>query len=84
MLCITLLKTLPGKYTDAIRLFKNPHMPPGVKVREYLAVFGDYDCIIVYEAASEEAAAEFVVQFGEIAQPSTMVAFPVEKLKWTR
>ncbi len=81
---VTLLKSLPGKYTEAIRLFKNPKLPPGVKINSFLALFGDYDCVVTFEAENEEAAAQFVVQFGEVAHPTTLTAFPVENLRWTR
>lgn len=84
MLFVTLLKALPGKYTDAIRLFKNPKFPDGIKIQEFLGLFGEFDCLIVFEGPDEERAAEFVVQFGNLADPKTLVAFPVDKLKWTK
>jgi len=84
MLFVTLLKALPGKYTDAIRLFKNPKIPEGIKIQEFLGLFGEFDCIIVFEGPDEERAAEFVVQFGNLADPKTLLAFPVDKFKWTK
>lgn len=84
MLFVTLLKSSAGSYTEAIRDFKKVKVPEGVKIREYLAVFGEYDCVVVFEAVSEEKAAEFILQLGDYATLTTLVAFPVEKLKWTR
>jgi uncharacterized protein with GYD domain len=84
MLFVTLLKSLPGKYTEAIRLMKNPKIQDGIVIKHFMGVFGEFDVVIVYEAPTEEKAAEFVVQFGNVADPKTMVAFPAEKLKWTK
>jgi len=84
MMFVTLLKALPGKYTDAIRLFKNPKVQEGITIKEFLGLFGEFDCLIVFEGPNEERAAEFVVQFGNVADPKTLVAFPVDKLKWTK
>ena len=84
MYFVTLLKSLPGKYTEAIRLFKNPKIPEGIKIIEFLGLFGEFDCVILYQSPDEEKAAEFVVQFGNLADPKTLVAFPVDQLKWTR
>ena len=81
---MTLLKSLPGKYTEAIRLFKHPKVPEEVKIVQFLATFGEWDCFILFEAQSEEVAARFIVQFGEVANSTTLVCFPVEQLHWTR
>ena len=40
MFFVTLLKSLPGKYTEAIRLFKNPKIPEGVRILNFLGLFG--------------------------------------------
>jgi len=84
MMFVTLLKSLPGKYTEAIRLFKNPKVPEGIKIHEFLGLFGEFDCLIVFEGPNEEKAAEFVVQFGTLSDPKTLVAFPANQLKWTK
>lgn len=69
---------------DAIRKLKNPNIPKGVKIREYLGVFSLHDAIIIFEAPDENLAVEFVGQFGEFFKTTTAVAFPVEGYKWTR
>jgi len=79
-----LLRSRAGMYSQAIRLFKNAKIPKDVKIHEFLGMFGAYDCVVIFEAPNEETAAEFVVQFGDAADPLTMMAFPVEALKWTR
>ncbi|MEM2900145.1 MAG: GYD domain-containing protein [Thermoplasmata archaeon] len=84
MLLVTYMSAIAGKYTEAIRAFKNPKIPKGIKIIEFLGTFGEYDAVIVFEAQDEENAAEFIVQFGEVATPKTLVAFPVEKFKWTK
>ena len=84
MIFITSLKAVPGRYQDAIRQYKNCKAPKNIKIREFLGTFGDVDCLLVFEAPDEGAAAEFVMQFSEYSVPMTHVAFPVEKYKWTR
>jgi uncharacterized protein with GYD domain len=81
---LTTLRFLPGHYEQAVRSYKNPKVPHGVKVREFLGVFGDSDALVIFEAPDEGTAAEFVVQFSEHSHTSTSVVFPVESYKWTR
>ena len=75
---------LPGQYEAAVRTYKNPKVPHGVKVREFLGMFGEVDAVVIFEAPDEGTAAEFVVQFSEHSHTSTAVVFPVESYKWTR
>lgn len=84
MLFLTTLRFLPGKHEQAIRTYKNPRVMQGVKVREFLGVFGDEDALVIFEAPDEGTAAEFVVQFSEHSHTQTSVVFPVESYKWTR
>jgi hypothetical protein len=83
MIFATFLNVLPGYYSRAIKIFKNPEVPEGVKVREALWMFGKPDAVIIFEAENETCAGDFVVQFGEYCEPRTALAFPVEKLHWT-
>ncbi len=84
MLFLTTLRFLPGKYEAAIRVYKNPKVPQGVKIREFMGVFGEQDALVIFEAPDEGTAAEFVVQFSEHSHTATSVVFPVESYKWTR
>jgi uncharacterized protein with GYD domain len=81
---VTFLTSLPGKYHEAVRLFKHPKIPKKVQIIEFLGLFGRPDAIIIFDAPDESTAAEFIIQFGEVAELKTAVAFPVEKYKWTR
>lgn len=81
---LTTLRFLAGHYEQAVRSYKNPKVPSGVKVREFLGVFGDSDALVIFEAPDEGTAAEFVVQFSEHSHTATSVVFPVESYKWTR
>ncbi len=65
-------------------MLKNPRVPDGVRIREYLGIFSSHDAIIIYEAPDEGTAVEFVGQFGEYFKTETAVGFPVEEFKWTR
>jgi hypothetical protein len=82
MIFATFLNVLPGYYSKAIKVFKNPDVPDGVKIRESLWMFGKPDAVIIFEAENETCAGDFVVQFGEYCEPRTALAFPVEKLHW--
>ena len=81
---MTHLTSQPGQFVDAIRTLKNPRVPEGVTIREYLGVFSTNDAIIIFEAPDEGTAVEFVGQFAEAFKTETAVAFPVEGYKWTR
>jgi hypothetical protein len=81
---VTNLEAQPGRFFEAIRMLKNPKIPKGVKIREYLGVFSSHDAIIIFEAPDENLAVEFVGQFGEFFKSATAVAFPVEGYKWTQ
>jgi uncharacterized protein with GYD domain len=83
LLFVTHLSALPGRYTEAIRTLKNPKIPQGIRIREYLGVFSVHDAIMIFEAPDEASAVEFVGQFGETFKTETAVGFPVEEFKWT-
>ncbi len=82
MLFVTSMNIIPGNYTKAIKLFKNPVFPPDVKVHEFLWMFGIPDAILLFEAPNEETAGEFILQFGEVAELKTAVGFPIDKMRW--
>jgi uncharacterized protein with GYD domain len=76
------MNIIPGNYTKAIKLFKNPALPQEVKILEFLWMFGIPDAILVFQAPNEETAGEFIIQFGEVAEVKTAVGFPIDKLRW--
>jgi uncharacterized protein with GYD domain len=78
------LRFMPGHYEQAVRTYKNPKVPAGIKVLQFWGMFGENDALLIFEAAEESAAAEFVVQFREHSHTSTSVIFPVADYKWTR
>jgi uncharacterized protein with GYD domain len=77
------LKVLPGQFEEATRLFKHPKLPNNVMVHEFFALFGKPDAVVIFEAADASTAADFVVQFGRVAETTTSLALPIEELKWT-
>jgi uncharacterized protein with GYD domain len=83
MLFVTFLTSIPGKYVEAVRVFKHPNLLPGIKIRMFLGLFGKPDALLIFEAPDESTAAEFIIQFGDVAELQTGVAFPVEDYKWT-
>ena len=82
MLFITSMNIIPGQYTKAIKLFKNPNAPEKIIIKNFLWMFGIPDAIIIFEAPNEESAGDFIVQFGEVAELKTAVGFPIEKMSW--
>lgn len=82
MMFITFLDILPGQYTKAIKVFKNPNTA-NVKIKMSLWMFGKPDAIMIFEADNEQLAGEFVVQFGEVAAVKTSLVFPIENMRWT-
>ena len=84
MLFVTSMNIIPGNYTKAVKLFKNPEKPGDVKIHQFLWMFGIPDAMVIFEAPNEETAGEFVLQFGEVAELKTAVGFPIEKMSWIR
>lgn len=83
MLFVATLETLPGKYEDAVRMFKRPSVPQNVKIHHFLGLFGKPDCIVVFEAPDEKAAADFTMQFAGVAEVTTSLALDISDFKWT-
>ncbi|HEQ78849.1 MAG TPA: hypothetical protein ENN76_01125 [Euryarchaeota archaeon] len=84
MLFVTIVEIPSKTSTEATRRLKRPKIPQGVKIKQNLALFGKPDVIIVFEAENEEMAAEFVVQFRDLTHSATLLAIPIEQVKWTR
>ena len=82
VLFITFLKIIPGKYTKAIKILKNPRLPPKVKILQSLWLLGKPDAVFLFEAPDEATAGEFIIQFGEVTEIQTSVVFPIEKMRW--
>lgn len=83
MLFIMMLKVLPGQFEEATRLFKHPKIPNNVMVHEFLGLLGKPDAIVIFEAPDPSTAADFMVQFGRVAETTTSLALPIEEFKWT-
>ena len=84
MLFICQLRIIPGQLEEATRMFRHPRVPNNVMVHEFLALLGKPDAIVIFEAADAATAADFVVQFGRVADSTTSLALPIEEIKWTQ
>ena len=82
MLFVTTMNIIPGNYKKAIKLFKNPSVPEGIIVKQFLGMFGIPDAILIFEAPNEETAGDFVLQFGDVSELKTSVVVPIEKMRW--
>ena len=83
MLFVSQLKVMPGQLEEATRLFKHPKLPNNVMVHEFFALFGKPDGLVIFEAPDAITAADFITQFGHVAETTTSLAIPIEELKWT-
>ncbi len=84
MLFVTTLKARYGQHLEAIKLFKRPKIPEGLKIEHFVGIFGGFDAFLVFSAPDEATAAEFTVQFCHVADVNTCLALPIEDLKWTQ
>lgn len=79
MTFVTTLDVIPGK-TDVLRkIIKQLKVPQGVKIREFLSLFGKPDYVLVFDALNEEQAMSFVMTFVSVAVPKTALGVSVEQ-----
>ena len=83
MLFICQLRIIPGQLDEATRMFRHPKIPNNVMVHEFLGLLGKPDAIVIFEAPDAPTAADFVVQFGRVADTTTALAIPIEEFQWT-
>ncbi len=83
MLFICQLRIIPGQFEEATRMFRHPKLPNNVMVHEFLGLLGKPDAIVIFEAPDAATAADFVVQFGRVADTTTSLAIPIEEFQWT-
>lgn len=81
MLFVTTLDIIPGKAEEAIRLARNPQIPTGIKIREFLGMFGKPDLLLIFDAPDERTATQFVLQFSSVTEVKSSLAFPIEELR---
>jgi uncharacterized protein with GYD domain len=84
MLFVTTIHAADGKFEDAIRALKRLKVPEGVKIREFLGLFGDPDAIIVFETKDEKQAVDFVCLIASSVMCKTSLALPIDEFKWTK
>lgn len=78
MLFLTTLDMIPGKAEEMFYLIKKVQPPEGIKVHQFLKLFGKPDFAIVYEAPNEEIAIDFVLKYASCSTPKTSLCNPVE------
>jgi len=83
VLFVTQLKVIPGQLEEATRTFKHPKIPNNIMIHEFLGLLGKPDALVIFEAPDAVTAADFVVQFGRVADTTTALALPIEQFKWT-
>ena len=81
---VLFLSCLPGKYLDAVKIFKHYTAPESVKIEHFLGLFGKPDAMVIFEAPDEKTASEFSIQFGNVAEIKTVLAQPIEAFRWTQ
>lgn len=78
MLFISTLEIIPEKAKELTSKVTNPKMVQGIVIKDMLGVFGKPDILIIFEAPSEKVAAEFVLQFSDLAVMKTQLVFPMK------
>jgi hypothetical protein len=48
MLLVTTIQAKEGRFEDTIRALKRLKIPEGIKIREFLGLFGETDAIIIF------------------------------------
>lgn len=84
MLLVTTIKAKEGQFEETIRALKRLKVPEGVKIREFLGLFGEPDAIIIFEANNEKTAVEFVCLIASSVNCKTSMALPIDEFKWTK
>ncbi len=81
MTFITTLDVIPGRADELLNAVKNLRIPEGIKIREFLSLFGKPDYVLIFEAPDEEKAMNFILKFVAYAVPKTSLGVNVEYVK---
>ena len=84
MLFVTIVNAPEGKFEETVRALKRLVIPDGVKIREFLGVFGQPDAIIIFETSDERTAVDFVCHLATYMNCKTQMALPIDEFKWTK
>ncbi len=79
MIFVSMLDVIPGKADELQKIVSTLKTPKGIKIREFLSLFGKPDYVLTFEAPNEEKALAFVLTFVSVAVPKTSLGIPVEK-----
>ncbi|MGB3480342.1 MAG: hypothetical protein WBB67_14435 [bacterium] len=80
MIFVSMLDVIPGKDDELRKIIKTLDIPKGIKIREFLTLFGKPDFLLTFEAPNEERAMSFILKFVSVAVPKTSVGVLVEKI----
>ncbi|MGQ9665170.1 MAG: hypothetical protein ACUVQ3_07055 [bacterium] len=78
MTFITTLDVIPGHADELLNTIKCLKIPEGIKIREFLSLFGKPDFVLIFEAPNEEKAMNFIMKFVAYAIPKTSLGVNVE------
>jgi uncharacterized protein with GYD domain len=79
MIFVSTLDAIPGKVDELQKIIRTIKTPKGIKIREFLSLFGKPDYILTFEAPDEEKALAFILKFVSVAVPKTSLGIPVER-----
>jgi uncharacterized protein with GYD domain len=79
MIFVSTLDAIPGKVDELQKIIRIIKTPKGIKIREFLSLFGKPDYILTFEAPDEEKALAFILKFVSVAVPKTSLGIPVER-----
>ncbi len=84
MIFVTIVNSPEGKFEETVRALKRLVVPEGVKIREFLGLFGQPDSIIIFETSDERTAVDFVCHLASYVNCKTQMALPIDEFKWTK
>ncbi|KYK30602.1 MAG: hypothetical protein AYK23_01005 [Candidatus Proteinoplasmatales archaeon SG8-5] len=84
MLFVTIVNSPEGKFEETVRALKRLKVPKGIKIREFIGLFGEPDAILIFETENEHTAVDFVCHLSSYVNCKTQMALSIDEFKWTK
>jgi uncharacterized protein with GYD domain len=83
MICITLAKwrKKPTKamIVETSKMFEQMAKEAGIKILSFYWTLGRYDVVLTAEGKDEKTAMKYLIRFGDMLSPETLIAVPREE-----
>jgi uncharacterized protein with GYD domain len=84
MLFVSIVNAPEGKFEETVRALKRLKIPEGIKLREFVGLFGEPDAILIFETEDQNKATDFVCELASYVNCKTQLALPIDEFKWTK